>query len=258
MRGDGPTLELLLAWAEPFSPRAWGWSDSMISRSFKSSVLPTCVGMVRDMLGLRVSDWGSPHVRGDGPKHGGPRCSASTFSPRAWGWSDQGRDNSAHGQVLPTCVGMVRWHSIASAKTIGSPHVRGDGPALMWRTCYSRTFSPRAWGWSVVRPTAQGSGRVLPTCVGMVRAAPGAWCFARSSPHVRGDGPDSPSINELTARFSPRAWGWSVEPRSMSNCRQVLPTCVGMVRDGRHRTCCRARSPHVRGDGPNITALSGN
>ncbi len=53
---------------------------------------------------------------------------ATMFSPPAWGWSEGRCGSEGGGDVLPTSVGMVRNHAMASAIDIGSPHPRGDGP----------------------------------------------------------------------------------------------------------------------------------
>ena len=91
------------------------------------------------------------------------------FSPRAWGWSVVNDQRGAGVNVLPTCVGMVRIATTPLLQSHRSPHVRGDGPDARTLTSPSRTFSPRAWGWSVVLFPGSGTAGVLPTCVGMVR-----------------------------------------------------------------------------------------
>src|SRR5208282_2748134 len=69
VRGDGPPCNTMPFRDGPFSPRAWGWSVDTTEYRQRNTVLPTCVGMVRD--------WGNrtPDRR--------------LFSPRAWGWSRQ-------------------------------------------------------------------------------------------------------------------------------------------------------------------------
>ena len=47
VRGDGPLNELGRRTAQPFSPRAWGWSGCVRVNGRRRSVFPTCVGMVR-------------------------------------------------------------------------------------------------------------------------------------------------------------------------------------------------------------------
>ncbi len=49
---------------------------------------------------------------------------------------------------------------------------------------------------------------------------------------------------------SPRTWGWSCDPSSTGNDRDVLPTHVGMVRAQNHAVSPASGAPHARGDGP--------
>ena len=255
------------------------------------SVLPTCVGMVRE-CGRHAIQRGSPHVRGDGPIER-KSCAVIEFSPRAWGWSERGiritHDDDRFSPrawgwsvvpfrwdsftcVLPTCVGMVRIYRGMFIGSPSSPHVRGDGPNPIPRPTVRDRFSPRAWGWSAVSGLGEREALVLPTCVGMVRTSRGWSPFHASSPHVRGDGPRrsrhelsmhrSPHVRgdgptpcgnfSLRSEFSPRAWGWSVLSLNEPPIRAVLPTCVGMVRADWPNEVERARSPHVRGDGPRV------
>jgi len=195
-------------------------------------------------------------VRGDGPISERRSVAELVFSPRAWGWSAFTASILVAGTVLPTCVGMVRTVNHAMGCINSSPHVRGDGPYLLSKKPKRRAFSPRAWGWSGSHPPGHPIGRVLPTCVGMVRACAAAIPAGISSPHVRGDGPHCAWLLGSTAKFSPRAWGWSDRTPRHRPRSGVLPTCVGMVRI-RVGIISRAdRSPHVRGDGPFIRAFS--
>ena len=131
-----------------------------------------------------------------------------------------------------------------------SPHVRGDGPFGGDMLDKYREFSPRAWGWSELRPQSPKGRDVLPTCVGMVRRSPFNRRDQYRSPHVRGDGPACVSLSARLMKFSPRAWGWSGANAPSGFGAGVLPTCVGMVRLNRRGTKAQSRSPHVRGDGP--------
>src|SRR5271157_165386 len=108
VRGDGPQVHLHSRLAEPFSPRAWGWSANRRIRLSREKVLPTCVGMVRTSRTEHVYRPGSPHVRGDGPFTEAPGSLPGVFSPRAWGWSAVREVKTPRVPVLPTCVGMVR------------------------------------------------------------------------------------------------------------------------------------------------------
>ena len=172
-----------------FSPRAWGWSDTMVARATTDTVLPTCVGMVRKRS-LRFY-WAvcSPHVRGDGPIRSNRLTNTRRFSPRAWGWSEVRQGWNPRNRVLPTCVGMVREWTGRPDGWRCSPHVRGDGPIRNSLAHDELPFSPRAWGWSAMSTNRTPHETVLPTCVGMVRIQPPRLWARASSPHVRGDGP---------------------------------------------------------------------
>jgi len=185
--------------------------------------------MVRRIDPALQAGRGSPHVRGDGPESPRDHISEESFSPRAWGWSEFTFEIAPALRVLPTCVGMVRGEGIAFPHRDRSPHVRGDGPMSEPRKRSSKTFSPRAWGWSVGVFHATAAVAVLPTCVGMVRCTSKNSRSASRSPHVRGDGPPARSPQIQTRWFSPRAWGWSAVLRLDRLQALVLPTCVGMV-----------------------------
>jgi len=169
VRGDGPRDRRRWPGQIQFSPRAWGWSANRVASKATRAVLPTCVGMVRSPSESPTSTAGSPHVRGDGPSGPAGLLAEWTFSPRAWGWSAPIMRPAGAGEVLPTCVGMVRLREDLVGMVASSPHVRGDGPYAPHKLFFFRAFSPRAWGWSVGPGTRKLSTGVLPTCVGMVR-----------------------------------------------------------------------------------------
>ena len=113
-------------------------------------------------------------------------------------------------------------------------------------------FSPRPWGWSAANEHKLPVDYVLPTPVGMVRSFLRKRQQFSGSPHARGDGPRWGWEQVRVFRFSPRPWGWSGRPGWGGACCGVLPTPVGMVR-GRQGPCReQGRSPHARGDGPNL------
>ncbi len=158
-------------------------------------------------VGRRVC---SPHTRGDGPNGLRSQAEAARFSPHAWGWSAPPRHHDQDQLVLPTRVGMVRNPFGANSAPQGSPHTRGDGPAGTMESRSGSSFSPHAWGWSVLFPSLSRERRVLPTRVGMVRGMQQRARCPRCSPHTRGDGPIWLSDGSGLIGFSPHAWGWSV------------------------------------------------
>ena len=128
MRGDGPYLVLPPTGRAWFSPHAWGWSETFETYAEEALVFPTCVGMVRPRTATACSSTRFPHMRGDGPPSCAPCRILPTFSPHAWGWSENRRIAENLQKVFPTCVGMVRVRAAHPARLSRFPHMRGDGP----------------------------------------------------------------------------------------------------------------------------------
>ena len=127
-RGDGPQSKRLLALANLFSPRPWGWSAPRRFPRLRPEVFPTPVGMVRGIVLWEGILLGFPHARGDGPTTSQTRSASSWFSPRPWGWSAPAESPASAGIVFPTPVGMVRRSSSRRRSRACFPHARGDGP----------------------------------------------------------------------------------------------------------------------------------
>ena len=53
-----------------------------------------------------------------------------------------------------------------------------------------------------------------------------------SIPHTRGDGPNNLLITLKDKRYSPHAWGWTVQGGGQDHPIGVFPTRVGMDRLG--------------------------
>ena len=153
-----------------------------------------------------------------------------SFSPHAWGCSDEQEQQSKMYQVLPTCVGMFRTACSPRLASSGSPHMRGDVPPTETTPFSPPAFSPHAWGCSADGLSRGAGGDVLPTCVGMFRASTSAVLLAGGSPHMRGDVPYTISTQSSIPSFSPHAWGCSGPIDTNRNVANVLPTCVGMFR----------------------------
>ncbi len=253
-RGDGPNGAEVKPLHPRFSPHAWGWSGVSTCFVDASTVLPTRVGMVRQIAERFKVSRSSPHTRGDGPAEFVPYDGIYQFSPHAWGWSDANASAKQCFPVLPTRVGMVRsanWPVCGAAR---SPHTRGDGPLGLSTGRKPSRFSPHAWGWSAFPLKVGKPKAVLPTRVGMVREEAHPSCLKQGSPHTRGDGPLLLDGEATSRVFSPHAWGWSDEREWFAESGMVLPTRVGMVRIPPLPLIGATSSPHTRGDGPMPTA----
>src|SRR5208282_4478612 len=103
--GDGPPSESRDWPVGLFSPRVWGWSGTYPGWILGVHVLPTRVGMVRNTAAMPMRTWRSPHACGDGPNIRSLSLTATSFSPRVWGWSVFDGGGSGRRDVLPTRVG---------------------------------------------------------------------------------------------------------------------------------------------------------
>ncbi len=227
--GDGPGARVAHSRTCPFSPRVWGWSGSWAQGGKCGSVFPTGVGMVRTRPVSRSSFLGFPHGCGDGPACFLRAAVADAFSPRVWGWSARRFGCTAPTVVFPTGVGMVRPLARFRSRSRRFPHGCGDGPAVLAAETAAYRFSPRVWGWSVIRRESSSPEPVFPTGVGMVRRPRPGSRHCRRFPHGCGDGPPCLLMPSPYRGFSPRVWGWSEQRSRAHHGLQVFPTGVGMV-----------------------------
>ena len=128
--------------------------------------------------------------------------------------------------VLPTRVGVDRRPSTALPLSVGSPHTRGGGPPSTSRPRAAWSFSPHAWGWTVLRDAFAQRVIVLPTRVGVDRCIFSKKVRACRSPHTRGGGPRPVDLLLFSEAFSPHAWGWTSSSR-MRACTSFSPHAWG-------------------------------
>src|SRR5437763_1976423 len=101
-----------------FSPRAWGWSETLARVFPFVTVFPTSVGMVRSLAATTTFARCFPHERGDGPYCQGGVPPKRLFSPRAWGWSQAPKKSGPQSPVCPTSARFL--------------------PSIFWRSSDSR------------------------------------------------------------------------------------------------------------------------
>ena len=184
--------------------------------------LPLCV--TTEMVSI-------PHARGDGPSPQSRSVSATSYSPRPWGWTVQVRLPPDTPGVFPTPVGMDRCCTRAQCPPTSIPHARGDGPGVANVGYDTPAYSPRPWGWTDRRAILEWPDVVFPTPVGMDRGAQGGCATAGGTPHARGDGPAPGRDSDSCVGYSPRPWGWTEAEDYDDFDPGVFPTPVGMDRD---------------------------
>jgi len=231
-RGDVPQCLTPCRMEREFSPHAWGCTVIHSQRAAHSIVFPTRVGMYRPCCGNQGGESRFPHTRGDVPIAMKSRAMPATVFPTRVGMYR--RCEWVAGDVFefsPHAWGCTERRARVGRSDVGFPHTRGDVPALPGH--------------------AQLCQHVFPTRVGMYRRA------------VVVAVPDF--------KFSPHAWGCTVDGLRATAARPVFPTRVGMYRPQlavsppRHEFsphawgctgrcpcgCVRPwRFPHTRGDVP--------
>ncbi len=173
-----------------------------------------------------------------------------TYSPHAWGWTDQPQVLPLGELVFPTRVGMDRDRCCHRSRHSRIPHTRGDGPLPFIRFLKAVAYSPHAWGWTVAAAAWDRSPWVFPTRVGMDRWHSIPVVASCRIPHTRGDGPDLLACVLRATAYSPHAWGWTAQEPWESGDHQVFPTRVGMDRRSKPVSSAGCGIPHTRGDGP--------
>ncbi len=148
-----------------------------------------------------------------------------------WGWTAPALPAERCMDVFPTHVGVDRTRRRRSTP--------GSG------------YSPRMWGWTYLFNMRLVSNYVFPTHVGVDRRRAAPAVSGQRIPHACGGGPLdglTPRVLSLRiphacgggprrcescssgAAYSPRMWGWTVEPDQERPRDRVFPTHVGVDR----------------------------
>ena len=131
------------------SPRARGWTGEGADTMTTADRVPRVRGDGPD--GVEPTQWLSavfPACAGMDRRKRSPKRGAHWCSPRARGWTDQGRDEVTRESVFPACAGMDRHARAAAVAGGGVPRVRGDGPIGDIIRITAGRCSPRARGWT--------------------------------------------------------------------------------------------------------------
>ena len=173
------------------------------------------------------------------------------MSPRARGWTGNS-DSIASGclscprvrgggplmcpslasvlRVVPACAGVDRRSERLCEICESCPRVRGGGPTITTRGASMPLLSPRARGWTAMKPIAPAKRGVVPACAGVDRQGSASKSLSLSCPRVRGGGPSSRPASKHTDKLSPRARGWTAQHRENQPSKAVVPACAGVDR----------------------------
>ena len=188
-RGGGPSNERTSRKYRRFSPHAWGWTDKPEREIATADVFPTRVGVDRLAPFTIVLYPSFPHTRGGGPSRSITTPPTLSFSPHAWGWTDNPLARPHENHVFLTRVGVDRMSPMVFGVRSRFPHTRGGGPhprGLVWS---HYVFSPHAWGWTARHFADLVNSYVFPTRVGVDRSPERLFCQSMCFPHTRGGGP---------------------------------------------------------------------
>ena len=150
-----------------------------------------------------------PRIRGDVPRSLGHFLLLLTFSPHTRGCSFCGRRLVGHDIVFPAYAGMFRFPNQCVKLSVSFPRIRGDVPVTGAVAGDFEAFSPHTRGCSWQAATEGLSSLVFPAYAGMflanIRISLRESCF----PRIRGDVPETASLPNAVAAFSPHTRGCS-------------------------------------------------
>ena len=202
--------------------------------------------------------WGlSPHVRGN-PLGADLVAEAGGSIPARAGEPGDMTTADDHRRVYPrTCGGTRSSHSVSTAPTGLSPHVRGNHELPPTVELLARSIPARAGEPSPARPTS-GRRRVYPrTCGGTYHSPRSRSSVSGLSPHVRGNLLVGLGAVDEHGSIPARA-GEPPAKKHLTSRPWVYPrTCGGTDRRPDSSTSCDGLSPHVRGNPLQGGALDG-
>ena len=250
-RGDGPATTAPNSAKAAFPPRARGWTPRLHLVGRPGRVSPASAGMDPAAGAVPSGSTRFPRERGDGPPVRRIRPGAIAVSPASAGMDPRPRcPETETTPVSPASAGMDRWPGSRSSGRSRFPRERGDGPLPRRRTRCSRSFPPRARGWTRrTRPNAAARS-VSPASAGMDPRRPTATPGLSGFPRERGDGPKAEAGHRSIFVFPPRARGWTRRAVRILDAVRVSPASAGMDLAPGRRTPPPRCFPRERGDGP--------
>ena len=249
-RGDGPHPQSAHPPPRGASPRSRGWTRRRPLQRRYARGFPALAGMDPRLGNPKMSAYGLPRARGDGPQPPPAAPRLVQASPRSRGWTPECASSRSCARGFPALAGMdPGWRRLTGACS-WLPRARGDGPGRADPTCGDATASPRSRGWTPLRRWSAPIVPGFPALAGMDprRHAPPSVC--QGLPRARGDGPSAAACTTVGVSASPRSRGWT---------RWIVPITIGLVGFPALAGMDRARDaprggrrglPRARGDGP--------
>ena len=207
MRGDRPSLSLILGDIPPATPHARGSTLRQIA-SLQSQVgYPACAGIdpqwpPRALLATRL-----PRMRGDRPAPTLLLATRNRATPHARGSTRRVRNPGRQHQGYPACAGIDPLRPGPTGVQIRLPRMRGDRPQDETRWVPIQQATPHARG-----STSYHSGIVLchrgyPACAGIDHEPHVSAIEGGRLPRMRGDRPFCAAASSVARRATPHARG---------------------------------------------------
>src|SRR5437868_2891799 len=128
----------------------WGWTDVPGAAAAFREVVPTHVGVDREMILILTDGDSCPHACGGGPTRPGSLSGVRALSPRMWGWTALALGSGGWVAVVPTHVGVDRVGALFACCRDRCPHACGGGPTASMASGQGQKLSPRMWGWTEI------------------------------------------------------------------------------------------------------------
>ncbi len=110
------------------SPRMWGWTEVAETCKEIYLIVPTHVGVNRRHRIWFWCSYNCPHACGGEPLFQFIPIKYKKLSPRMWGWTDHKIHIGVPHQIVPTHVGVNRYHLRWKYYSWNCPHACGGEP----------------------------------------------------------------------------------------------------------------------------------
>ena len=163
---------------------------------------------------------------------------------------------SIDAYIVPTHVGVYRSWSRCRTAAPNCPHARGGVPTRRMAMPMRPALSPRTWGCTAARSRSVSALQIVPTHVGVYQYRVAPVAMPTHCPHARGGVPFRPMASPPWNRLSPRTWGCTDAGLVKAFQALIVPTHVGVYREGGPAMTFPERCPHARGGVPSTSEPS--
>ncbi len=207
-RGDGPHEQSDTTEHRAAPPQTRGWTRSTCNPPAFSIGSPANAGMDPELVAPSHSGGWLPRKRGDGPMSREAFPTLSQAPPQTRGWTLAGQAGWNFTLGSPANAGMDPRILDKSAKRLGLPRKRGDGPAPKRAKKSQGSAPPQTRGWTRCRNAYEAFPHGSPANAGMDPRGRPPGLLRNRLPRKRGDGPrrEANLLREPPAPPQTRGW----------------------------------------------------